>query len=588
MKTIKIKMDGIETEAEDRTPILNIAQKLGIKIPTLCHHPLLEPYGVCRICTVEVRSGKRVRMVTACNYPATNGIEVLTNSPRVRRDRKMIIEWIMARCGHVKIIEDLAAEYGIKEPRYGRGDDDCILCGLCVRVCSDIVGANVLGFFNRGATREVSTPYGETSEKCIACGACAYVCPTGAIKIENDAALVRAALPLGPLTPIHIPFMQAVPHQPVIDRDSCIHFKTGECKVCEKVCEVKAIDHTQQDQIEEVEVGAVILTTGFKQFDAKEIPEYGYGVYKNVVNGLEFEKMNSASGRTGGKITLADGSAPKSVALIHCVGSRDEKFNRYCSRVCCMYALKFAHLIKEKTDAEVYSFYIDMRCFGKGYEEFYQRLLEEGVRFIRGKAALITDFALDDTEVGKLVIRAEDTLLGQVRRVPVDMVVLCTGLEPAEGVDEIAHLFHISRSPDGFFLEKHPKLAPVSTPTDGVFIAGACQGPKDIPDTVAQASGAAAQVLSMMGKGEIEVEAATCYVEEELCAGCRVCNTLCPMDAISFNEEKKKTSINDVLCKGCGTCAAACPSVAIVPRHFTDAQMLAEIEGALYDVRSPL
>ncbi len=225
MKTIKVKIDGIETEAEDRTPILNIAQKLGIKIPTLCHHPLLEPYGVCRICTVEVRSGKRIRMVTACNYPATNGIEVLTNSARVRRDRKLILEWMMARCGHVKVIEDLAAEYGITEPRFGRGDDDCILCGLCVRVCSDVVGANVLGFFNRGATREVSTAYGETSDKCIACGSCAYVCPTGAIKIENDEALVREALPLGPLTPIHVPFLQAVPHQPVIDRESCIHFQ---------------------------------------------------------------------------------------------------------------------------------------------------------------------------------------------------------------------------------------------------------------------------------------------------------------------------------------------------------------------------
>jgi len=186
MKTIKLKIDGIETAAEDRTPILTIAQRLGIKIPTLCHHPLLEPYGVCRICTVEVRSGTRTRMVTACNYPATNGIEVLTNSPRVRRDRKMIVEWMMAQCGHVKILKDIAAEYNISKPRFGRGTDDCILCGLCVRVCSDIVGANVLGFFNRGATREVSTAFGETSEQCIACGACAWICPTTHLKMETE------------------------------------------------------------------------------------------------------------------------------------------------------------------------------------------------------------------------------------------------------------------------------------------------------------------------------------------------------------------------------------------------------------------
>jgi heterodisulfide reductase subunit A2 len=585
MKTIKVKINGIETEAEDRTPIINIAQKLGIKIPTLCHHPLLEPYGVCRICTVEVRSGKRIRMVTACNYPATNGIEILTDSPRVKRDRKLILEWMMARCGHVKVLNDLAAEYGITEPRFGRGDDDCILCGLCVRVCSDVVGANVLGFFNRGATREVSTVFGETSDKCITCGACAYVCPTGAIQIQDDAALVREALPLGPLTPIYIPFMQAVPHQPVIDHESCIHFKTGGCKVCEKVCEQHAINHEQEDRIEEIEVGAVILSTGFKQFDARAIPEYGYGTYKNVLTGLDFEKMNSASGPTGGAIQMSNGQAPKSVGIIHCVGSRDERHHKYCSRVCCMYALKFAHLIKEKTGADVYNFYIDMRCFGKGYEEFYHRLLEEEVRFIRGRAASITDFPFNEQEVGKLVIRVEDTLIGQVRRIPVDMVILANALEPAEDAKEVAHTFNISCG-EGFFTERHPKLAPVSTATDGIYIAGTCQGPKDIPDTVAQAGAAASAVQSLISKGEIEVESATSIVEEEKCAGCRICNTLCSLSAISFDAEKKISVINDVLCKGCGTCAAACPSSAIIARHFTDEQLFSEIEGVLYDVRA--
>jgi len=585
MKTIKLKIDGIETTAEDRTPVLSIAEKLGIKIPTLCHHPLLEPYGVCRICTVEVRSGKRVRMVTACNYPATNGIEVLTCSERVRRDRKMIIEWLLSRCGNVPVLNKLADEYGITEPRFGRGDDDCILCGLCVRVCSDVVGANVLGFFSRGTTREVSTPYGETSPKCIACGACAYVCPTGAIRIENDHELVCRELPLGPLTPVSIPFMQAVPRQPVIDRDSCIHFKTGACKVCEKVCDVKAIDHSQTDQIEEIDVGAVILATGFQPFDPKEIHEYGYRKFANVLTGLEFEKMNSASGPTGGRILLANGQEPQQVAILHCVGSRDDRYNKYCSRVCCMYALKFAHLIKEKTGAEVYNFYIDMRCVGKGYEEFYHRLLDEGVRFIRGRAASVMDFPLNEKEVGKLVVRVEDTLVGQVRRIPVDMVVLATGLNPAQDAAKVARTFNISCG-DGFFMERHPKLAPVSTATDGIFIAGACQGPKDIPDTVAQASAAASLVQSLMAQGEIEVESATSVVDAEKCAGCKICNTLCSLSAISFDEEKKISVINDALCKGCGTCAAACPSAAITARHFTDEQLFAEIEGVLYDVRA--
>lgn len=585
MKSIRLKINGIETEVEDRTPVLAVAEKLGIKIPTLCHHPLLEPYGVCRICTVEVRVGRRVRMVTACNYPATAGIEVLTDSDRVRRDRKMILEWLLSRCGHVPILEQLAKEYGITEPRFGRGDDDCILCGLCVRVCSDIVGAHVLGFFGRGTTREVSTAYGETSAKCIACGACAHVCPTGAIQIEDDAALIRQALPMGPLTPISIPFMQAVPHKPVIDRDSCIHFKTGGCKVCEQVCETKSIDHQMQDRLEEIEVGAVILATGFRSFDAHRIPEYGYGRFENVLTGMEFEKMNSASGPTNGKILCADGCEPKAVAILHCVGSRDERNNRYCSRVCCMYALKFAHLIKEKTGAEVYNLYIDMRCFGKGYEEFYHRLLEEEVRFIRGRAASVTDFPLNEKEAGKLVVRVEDTLIGQVRRIPVDMVVLATGLEPAEDAAKVARTFNISCG-NGFFIERHPKLAPVATPTDGIFIAGTCQGPKDIPDTVAQASAAASQVQSLMGKGEIEVESATSIVDEAKCAGCRICNTLCSLSAISFDDSRHVSVINDVLCKGCGTCAAACPSAAIIARHFTDEQLFAEIEGALYDVRA--
>ncbi|MFH1177013.1 MAG: 4Fe-4S dicluster domain-containing protein [Acidobacteriota bacterium] len=586
MRTIKLQIDGIATEAEDRTPLLAIAQKLGISIPTLCYHPIVEAYGVCRICTVEVRHGRRVRMVTACNYPATDGIEVLTSSPRVRRDRRMILEWLLARCGHVKVLEDLWGEYGGgEEPRFGRGDDDCILCGLCVRVCQDVVGANVLDFFGRGTTREVSTAFGETDPRCIACGACAYVCPTGAIQIENDQELVRQALHLGPLTPISIPFMQAVPHQPVIDADSCIHFKTGGCKVCEKVCEVKAIDHAQQDRVEELEVGAVILATGFAPFDPTPVHPYGYGKYSNVITGPEFERMNNAGGPTGGRIVLANGREPTSVGILHCVGSRDEHFNRYCSRVCCMYALKFAHLIKEKTGAEVYNFYIDMRCAGKGYEEFYHRLLEEDVRFVRGRAASVSDFPLNEREVGKLVIRVEDTLIGQVRRIPVDMVVLCTALQPQVDAAEVARMFNISCA-GGFFMERHPKLAPVSTPTDGIFIAGCCQGPKDIPDTVAQASGAAAQSMVLMSRGEIEVEAATSWVDEAKCAGCRICNTLCSMSAITFDEDKKVSSINDVLCKGCGTCAAACPSAAIVARHFTDEQVFAEIEGVLYDVRA--
>ena len=582
MKTVKLKIDGIETEAMDRAPLIGVAEKLGIKIPTLCHHPLIEPYGACRVCTVEVKIRNRSRLVTACNYPVTNGIEVLTKSDRVMRNRRMILEWLISRCGDVKVLNDLWAEYGGGvEPRFGRGDDDCILCGLCVRVCSDVVGANVLGFFSRGTTREVSTSYGETSEKCIACGACALVCPTGAIKIEDEEEQIRKALPLGPKTAIYIPTMQAVPHQPVIDYASCIHFKTGLCKACEAVCEAKAIDHTMEDQIEEIPVGTIVVSTGFQTVDPAAVPQYGYGKYDGVYTAMQIEHMVNASGPTNGKINLSDGSTPKTVGIIHCVGSRDKDTHEYCSRVCCMYSLKLAHLIHERSEAKVYNFYIDMRSFGKGYEEFYNRLLKEGVEFIRGRVAEVSDWATTPAEKGKLVIRVEDTLAGLVRRIPVDMVVLSTGLEARSDAADVRRLFNMSCSSDGWFLERHPKLAPVSTFSDGVFLAGACQGPKDIPDTVAQAGAAAAEAMVLIDKGAVTLEPYTAFIDEKLCSGCQLCVPLCPFSAIEFDKVKKVSVLNEALCKGCGTCVATCPSAAAEQRHFRKEQIMAEIRGIL-------
>jgi len=410
--------------------------------------------------------------------------------------------------------------------------------------------------------------------KCTGCGVCQEKCP---IKLDNE-----FDEGLGIRKAIYTPFPQAVPNVPVIDRDNCTYFIKGKCRACEKFCEANAINFEQEEEIVEVDVGSIIVTTGFDQLDPTAIGQYGYGRYDNVYSGLQFERMNNASGPTGGRIQLKDGSQPKSVAILHCVGSRDKNYHEYCSRVCCMYSLKFSHLIREKIpDAEIYQCYIDLRCFGKGYEEFYNRLQEEGVNFIRGRAAEVTDLPEADEEKGKLVVLCEDTLMSRRLRIPVDMVILSNALEPRADVDETAKLFALSRSADGFFLEKHPKLDPVATMADGIFIAGCCQGPKDIPDTVAQASAAAARVLSMISKGSVEIEAATAMVDEELCAGCKTCIGLCPYSAISFNDEKKVASINEALCKGCGTCGAACPSGAIVSRHFTTEQILAQVEGVL-------
>jgi heterodisulfide reductase subunit A len=250
-----------------------------------------------------------------------------------------------------------------------------------------------------------------------------------------------------------------------------------------------------------------------------------------------------------------------------------------------MYALKYSHLFKEKTGGDVYQMYIDMRCSGKGYEEFYERLQQEGVNFVRGKVANITDQALSSEEEGKLIVTCEDTLLGNIVRVPVDMVVLCVAVEARSDADQIAKTFHMGRSQDGFFLERHPKLDPVATMFEGVFVAGCCQGPKDIPHTVAQASAAAARALAMIARGKVEVEAITASIDEKLCSGCRVCNALCPYEAISFDESAKVSRVSQVLCKGCGVCAAACPSNAISVQNFASAQIMAELDGLLASER---
>jgi len=411
-------------------------------------------------------------------------------------------------------------------------------------------------------------------EKCVGCGICWSKCPSNKIPSEFEENLAMRAA-------IYVPFAQAVPNKPVIDRENCLYFQKGKCKVCESVCPAGAIDFEQEDTFVELEVGAIIVATGFELFDSTQIARYGYGRLDNVMSSLEFERMSNASGPTAGKIVTKNGNAPESVAILHCIGSRDENYQEYCSRVCCMYSLKFAHLVKEKTEAEVYNFYIDMRAFGKGYEEFYKRLLSEGVHFIRGKAAEVTDVAESPDEEGKLVVVAEDTLLGITRRIPADMVILSAGMKPAKGADDVARTFSLNCALGNFFLEKHPKLAPVDTASDGIFLAGACQGPKDIPDAVAQGAAAAAGVLSLIDAGKVILEPITAEIDEDLCAGCQLCIASCPYGAIHFDEDKKISVVTEELCKGCGTCVAGCPTGAARQKNFEDVQIFAEIEGIL-------
>ena len=323
-------------------------------------------------------------------------------------------------------------------------------------------------------------------EDCTGCGICWEKCPKKVLDTVFEAGM-------GNRKAVYVPFPQAVPKYPVIDDVNCTYFLKGTCKACEKFCPTNAIDFKQEAEVITVEVGNIILATGYDLFDARRIPQYGYARFANVYTNLEFERLCNAAGPTGGNIVLRDGkTVPKTVGIVHCVGSRDKNYNAYCSAICCMQGLKFAHLVHERTGAEVYNFYIDIRTPSKGYEEFYNRLLEEGTRFVRGKVAEVSDFARVPEEEGKLVIQVEDTLIGKQRRIPVDMVILSSGLQSRHDSKDVAKLFGISCSADNWFIERHPKLDPVATMTEGIYIAGCVQGPKDIPASVAQGAAAAA------------------------------------------------------------------------------------------------
>ncbi|MCK9239212.1 CoB--CoM heterodisulfide reductase iron-sulfur subunit A family protein [Desulfocurvus sp.] len=412
-------------------------------------------------------------------------------------------------------------------------------------------------------------------DRCTGCGLCLEKCPTKVVsEFEEGLTSRRAIYRYSP---------QSVPSIPVIDPEHCRTLTGKKCGACQKLCPSGAIDYGQTAQDFELEVGSIILATGFDTLDPAPMTQYGYGRYPEVYTSLQFERMNNAVGPTGGRILMKDGQPPRSVAILHCVGSRDVNHHEYCSRVCCMYALKYDHLIKDKVGhaTRVYNFYIDLRCFGKGYEEFLRRVQEEDVTFIRGRPAEVVQ------EDGRLVVVAEDTLAGIPVRVPVDMVVLCTAMQPRADAAETARVFGISQGQDGFFLEEHPKLGPVSTATDGIFLAGTCQAPRDIPDAVAHASGAAAQALALAARGTVEISPTVSTIDPDICTGCRACVGLCAYSAIEFDARRGVAVVNQAMCKGCGSCAGHCPSGAARVRHFNGRQVFAELEGLLEALPQP-
>jgi len=458
---------------------------------------------------------------------------------------------------------------------------DCSICILAPKMsdvgrhpnielltCSQVI--NVKGYIGNFQLQVQRKPRYVT-EDCSACGDCAEACPI-IVPNEFDCGLaIRHA--------IYIPFAQAVPAKYIIDMENCLN-KEGiiKCNKCLKACERNAINFDMKPELIELQVGTIIVATGAETFNPAILTNYGYTKYPNVITSLEFERLINAGGPSRGQLfRLSDMKIPESVAFIQCVGSRSEKGNPYCSNICCMNTIKDALLIKEHwPETKIYVFYIDIRAFGKGFEDLYKRAKEEGVIFIRGLPAEV----MEDPTTHELWLIGENTLQKEIYRIKTGMVILSVGIEPRKDSDIIQRLLTLSRTADGFFMEAHPKLRPVDTPTGGIFLAGCVESPKDIKDSVTQASAAAARASILMAQGKVTVEAITPVIIGEKCKACGLCSKVCPYNAIIVNKELKRAEVIEAACAGCGTCGAECPFGAIIMRHFTNEQIFSQIDEA--------
>jgi len=458
---------------------------------------------------------------------------------------------------------------------------DCSQCILTPKMVEVSRHPNVK-LYTYSEIEEISGSMGDFSVKirqkpryvepdvCTSCGDCAEVCPV-VVPNEFDMGLQSRKA-------IYIPFPQAVPAVYTLDTEHCLGLFPLACAKCRDACEIGAINYDMKPKIVEEHVGAVVVATGYDLYDMSNLGEYGYDRVADVIDGLYFERLLSASGPTGGVIRRpSDGKVPKEIVFIQCAGSREpERHKGYCSKICCMYTAKHAMMFQHAVpEGQSYVFYIDVRTGGRDYEEFYRRAMEDGVIYVRGKVSRVYE------EGDKIVVRGADTVAGGPVEVRADMVVLATPMEPSHGVEELVGKLKIGCTADGWVREVHPKLRPVEAVTPGYFIAGAAQGPKDIPETVAQASGAAAKVVNLLSNDYITKEPIVAVVNEDLCVGCRLCIQMCPYNAREWVEERGVASVNAVLCEGCGVCAAGCPSGATRQDGFTDAQIISAVEAML-------
>jgi len=419
-------------------------------------------------------------------------------------------------------------------------------------------------------------------DKCTGCGVCQEKCPYKKTPSEFNRGLNNRSA-------VYTPFAQAIPNVPVIDREHCIKFKTGKCGVCAKVCQAGAVDYEQQDEIVTEKYGAVVVATGFDTIKLDDFDEYAYSQSPDVITSLELERIMNAAGPTKGHLErISDGKAPKNMVFIQCVGSRDItcRGKSYCSKICCMYTAKHAMLIRDKyPGVNVTVFYIDVRTPGKNFDEFYRRAVEEyGVNYIKGQVGKVAP-----QPDGQLLVQGVDLLDNKQILVEADMVVLATAIEPDSSVRRIATMLTASIDTNNFLTEAHPKLRPVESPTAGVFLSGVCQGPKDIPETVAQAGAAAIKAVGLLAKDKLLTNPCTAKADELLCNGCSNCADVCPYGAITYEEKevndhgiremRRVASVNNALCQGCGACTVTCPCGAMDLQGFSNRQLIAEVDA---------
>lgn len=527
--------------------------------------------GVMRAARLEALETKEIDCIADALVVGAGVAGIEAALTLAQKGRKVfVVESSPAVGGHAvryeEVFPDMECGSCMLEPKM-----DDLLHSDNISVLTNSRVEEVVGYHGNFTVRVRSSARKVDGAACLGCiDECSGACPVSVPNEANDGLDQRKA--------IYVPYPGALPNLALIDEANCLRSKGKECTACADACPFAAVVLDQEDEVVELKVGAVVLATGFGLLDASTVPGTGYGTIPEVYTSLEFEKLISSDGPTGGQLVKKDGSPPSSVAFVHCVGSRTKAHREYCSGACCMYTMKLAHLVRGKLpDADVYEIHGNLTVAAKGYTRLPDLLTEDGVKLLRTSAP------------EKIAVRTEgDSCVvavpghGGSREVRADMVVLSMAMTPAAGTAELAAMFEVPLDEYGFFQEEHGRLGAIATSIEGVQIAGCAQGPMDIQSSVVQGAAAAGKILSSLVPGEkLKLEVIVAWVDEDVCGGCKTCVSMCPYKAVSYDESRKAAAVNEALCKGCGTCVSACPAGALHGRHFTAQQVYAEIEGVM-------